>query len=223
MLAAIVSAVVGRVILDDFGISHQAYAGVGSFDQVMAKKCVLRETAVQNAVDDRNFVNPFSREDSLPVEVLINIGDGPRVNIESGLYGIDVREAGARSALYAHPYTRLKNAVARDHDVLLRINDGLVQRMRQRADKALGGAAWQLRVSVQSDDESYFWKDREITCLDWETVIVAGQNLVQVHQLTALTFPSHPDFLARVINAMTVEHEKRTHLLARIFFVQFLD
>src|SRR3989442_5827491 len=200
MLATIVSAVVRRVILDDFGIGHEPHAGVGSLDQVVAKKCVLRETAVQDAVDDLHFINPFSREDSLSVEVLINIGDGPRVNIESGLSGIDVRQARARSALYAHPHTGLKNAIARDHDVLLRINDGLVQRMRQGADQALGAATRQLRVGVKSDDESYFWKDREITCLDRETVIVASQNLVQVHQLAALTFPSHPDFLAWGIN-----------------------
>src|SRR5229473_4940914 len=169
MLEAIVSAVVRRVILNDFGIGHQPHTRVGSLDQVVAKKCVLRETAVQNAVDDLNFVNPFSREDSLAVEVLVNIGDSPRVNIESGLSGIDVREARARSALYAHPYTGLKNAVARDHDVLLRINDGLVQWMRQGANQALGRAARQLRVGVKSDDESYFWTNGEITCLDRKT------------------------------------------------------
>ena len=102
-----------------------------------------------------------------------------------------------------------------------RIDDRLVQRMRHRADHAIGRSARQFRVRVQRDHETNLRQDREVADLHREAVVFIAQQLVQVHQLAALALPTHPHSFARVVNPMAMEQKKRSRGLAGVFFVEF--
>src|SRR5690242_2260628 len=109
----------------------------------MAQQGILRETAIEHSMYRAGFVNSFAGKNPFAVKVLINVGNGARVDVEPSLSGIDVRKARARRALNTDANARLKNSIACNHDVLLGINDGLVQWMRHCADHAMSGTAWQ--------------------------------------------------------------------------------
>ena len=49
---------------------------------------------------------------------------------------------------------RLQDPVPFDHAALHRVEAGLIQRVRQRADQPLGRVARQLGVGVERDDEA---------------------------------------------------------------------
>ena len=105
-------------------------------------------------MQDAYFVDTFSCEDAFAEEVLIDVGDGTRVDIEASLAGVERSKARARCRGDADAYARLQNAVALGDDAQLRIDDGLVERVRHRADHAGCCAARKLRVGVECDDIS---------------------------------------------------------------------
>ena len=95
--------------------------------------------------------------------------------------------------------------------------------MRQGSDHALGRSAWQFRVRIESDHEAHFGKHGEVAHLYRETIVLAAQQSVQIEQFTALAFPSHPAFFARIIDAVAMQQKKRAHTVTGIFLVQFGD
>ena len=120
MFAPVVGAVVRGIIVDDFDIAGQAGARVRAFDQVMAEQGIAREAPVQHAVHRVHFIDTLAGEDAFAVKILVHVGNGARVDIEASLARIEAGQPGTRRALHAHAHARLQNAVAGDHDVLLR-------------------------------------------------------------------------------------------------------
>src|SRR5436190_11845384 len=104
----------------------------------------------------------------------------------------------------ADPDSRLKNSIARNHDVLPRINYRPVQRMRQSSDQTMSRAPRQFGVCVESDHKAHFRQHGKIANLDRKAVALAGKQLVKVHQLAAFALPSHPYFFAGIVDAMAV-------------------
>src|SRR5271169_2200788 len=66
-------------------------------------------------------------------------------------------------------------------------------------------------------------ENREITHLHRETVKLATQQLIQIEQLAALAFPSHPSSLAWVVDAVAMEKEKRSHVFPGVSFIELAD
>ena len=56
-----------------------------------------------------------------------------------------------------------------------------------------------------------------------KTVVLMEQEFVEVEQLTALSLPSHPDALAGVEDAMAMQEEEGSAVLAAVFCVQLVD
>ena len=128
------------IVFDDLDVAGQAGARVRAFDQVMTEQGIAREAPVEHAMHRIHFIDAFAGEDAFSVQVLIHVGNGARINIETGFSRIQAGQAGTGGALHAHSHPRLQNAVAGHHDVLFRIgiDDRLVQGMRHRADHAIG-------------------------------------------------------------------------------------
>ena len=76
------------------------------------------------------------------------------------LAGEDGGQARARRGLDADADARLQDAVALGDDAQLGIDDGLVERMRDGADQACGGAARKLRVGVEGEDVAHLARAR---------------------------------------------------------------
>ena len=155
MLAAGVGAVVGGVVVDDFDVGGQAGAGVGAFDEVMAEQGIAGEALFEHGVEGRDFVDAFAGEAAFGVEVLIDVGDGARVDVEAGLAGVDVGHARLRGGVDADADARLQDAVAFGDDAAFGVDDGAIERVHHGADHGVGGAAGELGVGVEGDDVAH--------------------------------------------------------------------
>src|SRR5271154_639228 len=141
------------------------------------------------------LVDALSREDAFAKEVLIDVRDSARVDIEASLTGVERCKAGARCRRNADPNTRLKNAVACCDNTEPRIDDGVVQRMGDRANHARSSTARELSIGIQGDDVSNPLQSLDWSGLDGKTVEGVKQEFVQVEQLSPLPLPTHPDTL----------------------------
>src|ERR1700722_3205397 len=99
----------------------------------------------------------------------------------------------------------LQNAIAFRHNATGRINDGAVERMRHCADHCICGSARQLRIGIESDDVLHALQHIEVSCLYWKRIEGANQQLVEIEQLSTLTFPPHPYALACIEDAKAVQ------------------
>src|SRR6516162_7571615 len=117
MLAPVVGAVVRGIVVDQLDVAHQSSARIRALDQVVAEQCIPREAMLQHPVQGVDLVDAFASEDAFAVEVLINVGDGSRVNVEAGLPGIDAGESRLGRTLHADADTGLKNTVTRSDNV----------------------------------------------------------------------------------------------------------
>ena len=74
-----------RIIVDQLDIAHQTGPGVGALNQVVAEQRIFRKTVLQRLPHHIHIVNAFTREDAFAKQVLIDVGNGARINIKPGL------------------------------------------------------------------------------------------------------------------------------------------
>ena len=120
VFAAVVGAVVRRVVVDKLDVGGQACARIGAFDQVVAQQGIARKAAVEHGVKRCNFIDSLAGKNALAKEILVGIGDGARINIESALAGVDGGQPRARGGLDGDADARLQNAVASGDNAQLR-------------------------------------------------------------------------------------------------------
>src|SRR5579863_4797879 len=113
MLPAAISAVVRRVVLNYGDVGCQSDSCVGAFNQIVAQQRIPRKSSIEDAEHRVDFVNPFTRERTFSVEVLIHVGDGSCIRIEPGFSGKYGGQPGASRALNAYVDPRLQNSVSR--------------------------------------------------------------------------------------------------------------
>src|SRR5581483_1270282 len=119
-----------------------------------------------------DLINSFPRKATFAKQVLINVRDRTRVNVEAGLSRIDICQPGAGSALNANADPGLQNSVASDHDVFVWIENRCIQRMGQRSDHPLRRTPRQLRVRVKSQNKANIWKKRKVANFNRETIVL---------------------------------------------------
>ncbi len=214
MFAPIVGAVVRGIVVDDFDVADQPGPRVCAFDQVMAEQGIARKAVLEYAAQGLDFVDSLAGEYAFALQVLVDVGGRTRVDVESGLAGIDTGQARLRGALHADADPRLQNAVSRNYDVVVRIDDGLVQRMSHRAHQPMRRAARQFRIAVERQHKANMREQGEIANLHREAVVLAINQAIEVEQLAALALPAHPDAFARVVDAVPMKKRKRP--LARL-------
>src|SRR5512135_818338 len=129
MLAAIVGAVVGGVVLNNFDVADQPGSRIGAFDEVMTQEDVARKSPFQYTMNRGDFINTLSCEDPLREQVLVRVRDRSGTDVETGFAGVDGRQPRTGGALHADSDPRLQNPIAGHDEVGPRVNDGLVQRM----------------------------------------------------------------------------------------------
>ena len=95
--------------------------------------------------------------------------------------------------------------------------------MGDRSHHAVRRSSRQLGIGVERDHEAELGKNREIPDLHGKTVVLVQQELIEIEQLSALALPSHPSSLARVVDPVAMEKEKRAHTLSGVSFIEFTD
>src|SRR5579863_615084 len=163
---------------------------------------------LQDPMDGVHFVDSFAREAALSIQILVSIRNCAGIDIETSFPGIDGCESRAGRALHANTDPRLQNAVSGNHSICLWIDDGLVQRMRQGSGHAVRRASWKLRIRIERNHKANTRQNRQVTNFYGEAVILSAQELVEVEQFAALTLPSHPRFLTRVVNTMAMKKKE---------------
>src|SRR5258708_2850911 len=149
-----------RVVLNHLNVADQPGASIGPFDQIVTQQSIAGEAAIQHAMQCVDFVNPFSYKNAFAVKVLIYIRRRMSIDIETSLSRIDACQPGARRTLNAYPDPWLQNAVARNHNSPLRVDNRLIQRVRQSSNHSSRRASWQLRIGIERDDETNTGKNR---------------------------------------------------------------
>ncbi len=84
MLTAIIGAEVGRVVVNQIDIAQQCDPGIRALDQVVAKQRIRGEAALQHRAHHVHLVNAFACEAAFAEQVLVDVGHGARINVETG-------------------------------------------------------------------------------------------------------------------------------------------
>jgi hypothetical protein len=113
--------------------------------------------------------------------------------------GVDSREERSRRARHRHADSRLQDAIAFRHAAQARVEVRPVERVDRDADESTRRIPRQARVAVQGDDVLDVGKDGRIAHVDRVTRIGrAAQQPVELLELAALAFPTHPRAFTRI-------------------------
>ena len=78
-----------RVIVDHFNVGREARARVRPLDKVVRQQGIARETPVEHSMERRDLVDALAGKNTLAVKILVHVGNGPRVNVETRLPRVD--------------------------------------------------------------------------------------------------------------------------------------
>ena len=98
-----------------------------------------------------------------PKQILINIRDRTRIDIEAGIARQQGGETGPSRRFNAYVHSRLQNCVSFDDYILGGIDDRAVEWMRKGPDELVPGSRRKLRVEVQRDDVTYVLEEGRIS------------------------------------------------------------
>lgn len=82
-----VGAVACRVPFEQLHVAEQAGVGVAAFDQVMAEHPVIGKAAIQCALERVHCVDAFANERPAEEQVLIDVGNGLCVGVDTRIAG----------------------------------------------------------------------------------------------------------------------------------------
>ncbi len=203
---------VRRKVLEQRHVRNEGGAAVQALEQVVAEQGVVRNPPGQAGLERHRIVDALAGEDPDPEQVLIHVRDRVRVQIETGRTREQPRMAGTVGAAGGDLDARLEHAVAGD-DPALRVQRRPVERMRQRRGQAGRGAARQMGVGVEGEDEMDLAEaPQRVGAEGMAGVRRARQQVVQLGELAPLALPTHPDPVHRVPAALAVEQKKARRL-----------
>ena len=190
----------------------------------MAQDAVLREAVLDGQLEGGEVVDALADEGALPEDVLVDVRDGAGVGVDARLAALQAPIAGVFPALQARTDARLQDAVPGDHALPGRIVDRPVQRVRQGTDELARGVAWQLGVRIQGDDVAHPGETGRGADHQGEARGVAFQQQgVEVRQLAALAFVTHPDPVMGIPAARAMKQIEAVGPAIRIAGIQGLD
>ncbi len=194
----IVLAVTGREILDQPDVARQSGAGVGAFQEVVAQNPVLGQAAGQGARERVDIVDTLPRERTLLKEILVDVGNRPRIGIDSGFAAEDHGVHGAPRRAQAGDHPGLENRVAARDPLFRPIGAGRVERMRHRLYEQPGRIAGKLGIDVERQDIFDPREHRGIAGRQQGRRFGRAQGVVQRLEFPPLPFVAHPELFPRV-------------------------
>jgi hypothetical protein len=92
MLPAGVAQVILRELIIEFDITGQAHSDVSAFNQVMAQQPLLRKPPGQHSTEGSHIVDAFAMVGTFTGEILIDIGNGLGIGVNSDRVGKEPAE-----------------------------------------------------------------------------------------------------------------------------------
>ena len=71
------------MLLDEVDVGHQRRAGVAALEKIVAEDQVLREAPADGLREGVHVVDALADERALAEEILVDVGDLPRVGIDA--------------------------------------------------------------------------------------------------------------------------------------------
>ena len=103
------------------------------------------------------------------------------------------------------------------------MNHRALQRMRNRSDQFSARISRQLRVRIQCDDVLDSRQRGPIAGDRRKIIVPSQQQIIQIEQLSAFPFPSHPHFFAGIERAIAVEQKKCPFVLVRVPLIELFN
>ncbi len=217
-----------REVLQQHDVRDQSRAPVDTLEQIVAQERVFGDAPAHALLKGVHIVDTLADENPLAKQVLIDIGDGQRIQVDPGAPRINSRKPRPFGARGVDLGPRLEYGITGRDTVRRRVELGHVQRVGERGDQPSRRVALQHRVGVQRNHIAHLRqqpeladqrrKRRAVTAAVFGQV--APQQPVELVELPALAFPPHPDAFAGVPQTPPVKEIERA---ARIPSVEFFD
>ena len=152
MLAGCRYGIAGRKFLDHFNIAGEASARENAFQQIMAQHSILGDLILQGGLEAVDLVDALAAIGAFFKQILVHVRDRECVGIEpvgTGKGPLKKRALATHRQRRRHP--GLQHGVAARHRAGLRIEDGMVERMRHLADQPRRRSDRQPGVGIQRD------------------------------------------------------------------------
>ena len=179
---------------------------------------------MQGAHERVHVVQPLAGEDAFVEEVLIRVGNGGGIGIDARVARVEPGEQRPGAAGHRDAHPRLQDRVALRDSLRDGVETRAVQRVRDDADERPRGVSRKARVGVERDAVAHAWQNRQVAHLRGERrLAIASQQAIELFDFSALALPAHPDALARVPAAFTMEQEEPIRVPAAEPAIQLQD
>ena len=148
MATAHVGGVRRGVVLEQQHVAHQAGARHRALEQIVAEHAVLGQPPGGGLAEHIHVVDALAHERALVEDVLVEVGDRPRVGIDAGLAGVEAGEARAARARHGDGDERLQDPVALTDTTELDVETRAVERVGHGGGELACRVARQLGVAV---------------------------------------------------------------------------
>ncbi len=219
MLAPRVGQVVLGELVEELDIARQAHSHVRALDQVVAEQPLFGESTCQHAAEGPHVVDALAVVGAFAREVLVDVGHGPCVGVDSHRVGEQPAERRGARAGQRGAHAGLDDRVRPGEHPAFPVEAGLVERVRQGLDDSAGGPRGKLGIGVQRDDEPDI---RQVLCLsdvDEPTGAVGPRPVnqaVELFQLPALSLPPDVFLLGFTPYPFPVEQEEARTTVALV-------
>ena len=117
----------------------------------MAQDPVFGEASAQRPLEGVDFVDTFADEGTFAEHILVDVGDGAGIRIDTRLAPEQLRVPGPVRARQAHGHAGLKDAVPRDNALFAFVVLRTIQRVRHGSHELPRRVARELRIRVQGN------------------------------------------------------------------------
>jgi len=138
--------------LDHFDVGGEARVGEDALEEIVAEQRVVGDAAAERGLEDVDVVDSLAVVRAFAEQILIHVGDGESVGIDTGAAGEHALEDRALAAgRQRRRDARLKHPVSFADAAIVRVEARRVQRMRHLADQAAGSVARHAGIGVKRD------------------------------------------------------------------------
>ena len=211
MLASRGDGVAGGKFLNHLDIGCQPRPREDAFQQIVAQDRILGNLPFERRLEAVDFIDSLAAKGAFFEQILIDVGHRESIGIEpigAGKGALEQRTLTADGQGWRH--TGLQHAVTVHDHTGMRIEIGLVERVRHLSDQPPGGPDRQARIRVERDDVADAGGQHRHMAIDRHErrIGIATKKPVEFVQLTALALPADPPGFAVIPHAPAMQKEE---------------
>ena len=222
MATAHVDEIARRVILVEDHIAFQPRTAVASLEQIVAEDGVMGEVPAPS-IEGVDVINPLSDKRPFTEEILIEIGDNPRIRIDADGASVHPAEPRTLGAGEGGRYAGLEDGIAVADSAPGCVRNRFVENVGHRTDHLPRGIAWQLGIGIERDHIAHQRENFLATHHGGKPPPFPAQGCIEIGQFPALPFEPHPNALLRIPLPFSVQQHEDIVSAAGVGGVEPLD